>query len=70
MSTPTLKPGSLGVLLFVFVTLPLTLAFDRVNNSLYYANLGCDCLFMLDIFKNGAAATQPGAYDGDFNGDY
>ena len=40
------------ILLYVFVSLPLCLAFDRINARLKWVNLACDCFFMLDIAKN------------------
>ena len=40
------------VLLFVFMTLPLCLAFDRVNTALLDINFACDLIFCLDVVKN------------------
>ncbi|KAH8078516.1 voltage-gated potassium channel [Aureococcus anophagefferens] len=40
------------ILLYVFVSLPLCLAFDRINARLKWVNLACDCCFMIDIAKN------------------
>ncbi|KAH8095676.1 voltage-gated potassium channel [Aureococcus anophagefferens] len=40
------------LLIFVFVTLPLCLAFERTNKALRTVNLICDGIFFMDIMKN------------------
>ncbi|KAK7230477.1 voltage-gated potassium channel [Aureococcus anophagefferens] len=40
------------ILIFVFVTLPLCLAFERVERQLSDANFVCDLIFCVDVLKN------------------
>ncbi|KAH8097877.1 voltage-gated potassium channel [Aureococcus anophagefferens] len=40
------------LLVVVFVSLPLTLAFEEVNRSMTLVNFLFDCVFMVDVLKN------------------
>ena len=40
------------LLVVVFISLPLTLAFEEVNKRMALANFLFDCVFMLDVLKN------------------
>ena len=57
-----LDPGSTNVQIFdivimiilfiVFVTLPMSLAFEEINSSMIVANIVFDSMFMLDVVKH------------------
>ena len=41
-----------AALIYVFASLPLCLAFEEINERLYYVNFFCDLFFCLDVVKN------------------